>query len=112
MRFAEAFSSVSIHIVSFVIWEGITYGAMVTHLLRSALTQVAETDLRNSKQYCSQTSSLDFGASVEEHIEKAFPPSHQLKLIDLKCRLSDSWDEQIAATSCLIFFGPLTRTQW
>lgn len=36
--------------------------------------------------------------------------SHQLKLRDSKCRLSGKPDEQMAATSCLIFHGPLTRT--
>lgn len=30
--------------------------------------------------------------------------------MDSKCRLSAKPDEQIAATSCLIFLGPLTRT--
>lgn len=35
---------------------------------------------------------------------------YQLKLIDLKCMFFAKPDEQIAATSCLIFFGPLTRT--
>lgn len=36
--------------------------------------------------------------------------NHQLKLMDSKCIFSAKPDEQIVATSCLIFFGPLTRT--
>lgn len=35
---------------------------------------------------------------------------HQLKLMDSKCRLSAKPDEQILATSCLIFLGPHTNT--
>lgn len=36
--------------------------------------------------------------------------SHQLKLMDSKCRFCAGPDEHIAATSCLSFFGPQTRT--
>lgn len=41
---------------------------------------------------------------------KSFNSVHQLKLMDSKCKFLDNPDEQTAATSPLIFFGPLTRT--
>lgn len=44
------------------------------------------------------------------HLWKCLSSGYQLKLIDLKCMFFAKPDEQIAATSCLIFFGPLTRT--
>lgn len=36
--------------------------------------------------------------------------NYQLKLIDSNCKLSARPEEHMAATSCLIFFGPQTRT--
>lgn len=41
------------------------YGAMVTHLLVCAVSQVAETDLRSSNQYCSRTKSLGLAFNVQ-----------------------------------------------
>lgn len=35
---------------------------------------------------------------------------HQLKLMDSKCKFEANPAEHMFATSCLIFFGPQTRT--
>ena len=35
---------------------------------------------------------------------------HQLKLMDSKCKLAPKPEEHMFAASCLIFFGPQTRT--
>lgn len=54
--------------------------------------------------------SMRFLGHLWKCIRTKLSSGYQLKLIDSKCMFFAKPDEQIAATSCLIFFGSLTRT--
>lgn len=70
--------------------------------------------MRNKEEEatCKQQSGSSSRCSIlfKSHFWNGGVLNHQLKLRDSKCKFSAKLDEQAAATSCLIFFGPHTRT--